>query len=117
MNTSMLHILCLLITVLGFRAEKQSNVDPDQAKRSYDGIILSVAPNTRYELGYVENKPYNKSTLVDQPNADRNKLVEVSVRALQRIRNHMKDSMTMAHITVFAIFCQGLGLHICFIYY
>ena len=89
------------------RAEIQSNVDPDRAKRSYDGIILTCAPNTRWDIGFVEHKSYNKSTLVDQTSADRNKLVDVSVKALQRIRDHIKDPKTMAHIFVFAICCQG----------
>ncbi|KAF8431374.1 hypothetical protein BGX38DRAFT_1229181 [Terfezia claveryi] len=86
------------------RSEKKSSVDKDGYQRSYDGIIRSLSPYTRWDIGFVEVKSYDKSVELDKV-----KIIDVLVRSLENISQVITNG-DMAKVLVFGICCQGVEI-------
>ena len=87
----------------------KSSVDKDGFQRCYDGIIRSLSPFTRWDIGFVEVKSCDKSVELDKV-----KIIDVLIRSLNGISKVVTNNDVMVQVLVFGICCQGICIQCIF---
>ena len=90
-----------------FRSEKSSPVDKEGFQRHYDGIIRSSPPLTRWDIGFVEVKSYEKKI-----DLDRVKIIDVLKNSLDYMSKVIRPQDKMREAVVFGICCHGMSTSI-----